>query len=83
MHARVGLDERAQLSRLEGVGSVLQRSATAVSQILTSKLFCIIPWPNQPRSPPFLALEQSLSTAAILANSEAIWSGGSDWRRST
>jgi hypothetical protein len=48
---------------------------------LTSKLFCIIPGPNHPRSPPFFADEQSLSVEAVLANSRVSSSGESDCRR--
>lgn len=43
---------------------------------LTSKVFCIWPRPNTPRSPPERALEQSLSVLAILANSAARLSAG-------
>jgi len=50
---------------------------------LTSKLFCIIPRPNHPKSPPLRALEQSLSSAAIRANSLLISSAGRDWRYAT
>jgi hypothetical protein len=49
---------------------------TSLRPLLTSKLFCIIPLPNQPRSPPLLALEQSLSVAAISAKRCLSWSGG-------
>ena len=52
----------------------------AFSPSLTSKLFCIIPFPNQPRSPPFFALEQSLSVDAIFANSLGTSEGGSERR---
>jgi hypothetical protein len=55
---------------------------TSLRPLLTSKLFCIIPLPNQPRSPPLLALEQSLSTAAISAKRCFSWSGGREERDS-
>lgn len=44
---------------------------------LTSKLFCICPRANQPRSPPFRALLQSDSVAAVSANARGRWAAGS------
>lgn len=50
------------------------------TKVPTSKLFCMAPAPNHPKSPPFLALEQSLSSAAIRANSLGRSCCGTDWR---
>lgn len=74
----VRLDDGAHLTDLKGVGAVLVVSLRLAksSWRLTSKAFCIWPRPNQPRSPPLRALEQSLSVLAILANSAACWSCG-------
>ena len=45
---------------------------------LTSNAFCIAPGPNQPKSPPFRADEQSLSVLAISANALGTSFGGRD-----
>ena len=90
MNPRVCLDQLRHLSNFKCVCSVLLHQTHTTSMCyksecsrpsgLTSKAFCICPGPKNPRSPPFFALEQSLISAAVLANCSLKWSAGSDAR---
>jgi hypothetical protein len=94
MNPRVCLDQFRHLSDFKCVCSILFRQHNLILPhvpmryksersrytTLTSKAFCICPGPKNPRSPPFFALEQSLISAAILANCSLNWSAGKEAR---
>ena len=48
----------------ESVSTASLISPTCKAKVASSKGFCICPGPNMPRSPPFLALLQSLNSEA-------------------